>query len=206
MKKTAVLSFFLLVFIYPSLARGQTPELPKIDGWTVESKSKIEVQVTDFATLYLGLEIEYRNPADQNEFVWVVKRYAPFIVSRIQPKDERSFSEAVVGFYTKKDLEDTLKKIDDESDAIIYQRWRVEKDPNTGQSVQPGKTETWLLDSMGLWRFETGQKVSTGSVSELKTADFKDGVPAGVEYSVGDFHQILKIEHGYLVLALKEEK
>ena len=115
------------------------------------------------------------------------------------------FRDAVINSYTQKELKDVLCKRYDEADAIIYQRWHLSKDIKTGQFIRAGDVEIWFLDSGGNWNFVVNQKVSVSPVSELKSGDFKDGVLAGIKYSVGDSHQIIRAEHTSLVVALKEE-
>lgn len=196
-----ILSYFCLV-----LARADTPDPPNLSGWKVESTYRIDVRISDLVIVYLGFETLYSNPDEPGQFALVAKRHRPLIMAKSDPRDDRMFKSAVVNFYTRKELEDVLRKRYEETDIIICQRWREVKDSKTGQPVRVGDIEVWFLDSGGNPRVVLNQKVSTGGVSELRSPDFKDGILAGVKYSIGNSYQIIRAEHAFLVMVLKKEK
>lgn len=221
---TKELVVFLLLFsiFYPSLARADTPDPPAVSlpvpsmsnasnppdlsGWKMEATYRIDVRLSDLVVIYLGFEILYSNPDSYGEFALVTKRHRPLIVAKSDPRDDRMFKKAVVNFYTQKEQENTLQKRYEEADTIVCQKWRVAKDAKTGRPVRVGNVEVWFLDSGGNSKIVFNQKVSVGSVSELKSPDFENGILAGVRYSIGESYQIIRAEHVFLVMALKKEK
>ena len=221
MSKGLVLFLLLFSIFYPSLARADTHELsvlslekresnesnlPDLSGWKEEATYRIDVRISELIVIYLGLETLYSNPNIPGEFALVTKRHRPLIMAKSDPRDDRMFKSAIVNFYTRKELEGVIRKRHEEADAVVCQKWREIKDAKTDQPVRMGDVEVWFLDSGGNPKVVLNQKVSTGSVSELKSPDFKDGILAGVKYSIGDSYQIMRVEHVFLVMALKKEK
>ncbi|SRR3989344_1560303 len=200
-----LLAALLFAVCFFALARADTPDPPNVGDWEIKNTSHIDVRISELVVVYLGFQTLYENPENPNEFVLITKRFRPMVPAKTDPKDNRTFRDAVINSYTQKELKDVLCKRYDEADAIIYQRWHLSKDIKTGQFIRAGDVEIWFLDSGGNWNFVVNQKVSVSPVSELKSGDFKDGVLAGIKYSVGDSHQIIRAEHTSLVVALKEE-
>ena len=212
MTKNLIVFLLLFAVFYPSLARADTAQSedtlnsPDVSGWKIEAVYRIDVRLSDLVVIYFGFETLYSNPDNSGEFALVTKRHRPLIMAKSDPKDDIMFKNAVINFYTRKELEDILRKRYEEADTIVCQKWREVKSAKTGQSKREGDVEVWFLDSGGNAKVVLNQKVSTGSVSELKSPDFKDGILAGVKYAVGDRHQIIRAEHVFLVMILKKEK
>src|SRR3989344_4877319 len=206
MTKGLVVFLLLFAIFYPSLARADTSYPPDASGWKIEATYRIDYRISDLVVVYLGFETLYSNPDGSGEFALVTKRHRPLIMAKSDPKEHRMFKAAIINFYTRKELEDILRKRYEEADTIVCQKWREVKSAKTGQSKREGDVEVWFLDSGGNAKVVLNQKVSTGSVSELKSPDFKDGILAGVKYSIGDSYQIMRVEHVFLVMALKKEK
>ena len=206
MTKGLVVFLLLFAIFYPSLARADTSDPPDASGWEIEVTYRIDYRISDLVVVYLGFETLYSNPDGSGEFALVTKRHRPLIMAKSDPKEHRMFKAAIVNFYTRKELEDILRKRYENADTIICQKWREVKDSRSGQPVRVGDVKVWFLDSGGNTKTVLNQKVSTGSVSELRSPDFKDGILAGVRYSVGDSYQIIRAEHAFLVMALRKEK
>jgi len=214
MTKGALAFLLLFAIFYPSLARADsisslqadTSDPPDVSDWKVEATYLVDVRLSDLVVIYLGLETLYSNPDGSGEFALITKRHRPLIMAKFDPRDDRMFKSAIVNFYNRKELEDILQKRHEEADTIVSQKWREIRDVRTGQPVRTGDIEVWFLDSAGNANVVLNQKVSTGSVSELRSPDFKDGILAGVKYSIGDSYQIIRAEHTFLIMALKKEE
>lgn len=206
MKRFFAVFLLFFAFLYPSLARADIPDPPDLSGWKVESIFRVDVRISELVVIYLGFETLYSNPNEPGGFALVTKRHRPLIMAKSDPKGDRMFKNAVVDFYTRKEREGILQKRYGEADTIVCQKWRVVKDAKTGHPVRVGNVEVWFLDSTGNPKTVLNQKVSIAPVSELKSPDFRNGILAGVKYSVGDNYQIIRAEHVFLIMALKKEK
>ncbi len=191
---------FGIISFYPYLAQAQPyPSVPDIRGWTVINISRIELRISDNAVAYIGLEVEYSNPADPREFVRVIRRHIPLIISKQKQSNERLLSEMVVVFYTQKEERDRLKEVSDKSDPILYVQWRTKENPRTGNDMQDGDVRVWFLSSNRGWTFVRNQEVET----EFMTENVGNGKPhnvfSGMKYRVGGAYHIIRVDRNDLI-------
>lgn len=205
MKRLATL--FLLFFCCFTSAKASSQDIirpPNVDDWRVVNVSVLDVRLSDLTVVYLGFQVQFQNPVETDEFILVTNRFRPLIFAKSDPRDDRKFQKAIVNFYTQKERQDILEKRYQEADAIIYQRWRVTVDQSTNQLVKNGDVDVWFLTSDGNWKLIKNEKVDIEPVSILRSKDFKQGILAGIRYSVGDSFQIIRAEPVFLIAALKK--
>lgn len=221
MNKVLIVPAFVIFCFYPYLARADTSQLavsqsnlpvasqpavsvpntpvPDISGWTVTNISRIELRISDDTVAYIGLEIEYNNPADPREFVWVTHRHISLIISKQDQPNERLLSEMVVVFYTQKEEQDRLKEVSDKSDPILYIQWRTKESPRTKNDMQDGDFKVWFLSPNGDWTFVRNQEVET----EFMTENIGNGKPrnvfSGMKYGVDGFSHIIRVDRNDLI-------
>src|SRR3989344_8778732 len=102
MRKVSFFGIFFL-FVCSNPARGDTmcpvndniPPIPDASGWTVNSKSRIEIRISSNVVSYLGLDTELtggdNSEKESKEFLRTVSRHIPAIFVRSQFGDKRSF-------------------------------------------------------------------------------------------------------------------
>jgi len=213
------LFFLFLTFFYSAGASGAGPPHlegvllqsnsvpPDVSSWKVEAIYRIDVRLSDLVVVYLGFEVLYSNPNNVGEFALVTKRHRPLIMAKSDPRNDRKFQKAIIANYNRKEIEDKLKRRFDEADIIVVQVWHAVKNRQTGQFDLIGDVEIWFLDADGTWSEKMiNQKVSIEPVSHLRSADFKDGIIAGIKYSIGNKYQIIRAEQVFLVMVLREDK
>src|SRR3989344_6352721 len=140
MTKGALAFLLLFAIFYPFLARADsvsspqtdTSDPPDVSDWKVEATYLVDVRLSDLVVIYLGFETLYSNPDGSGEFALITKRHRPLIMAKSDPKEHRMFKAAIVHFYTRKELEDILRKRYENADTIICQKWREVKDSRSG--------------------------------------------------------------------------
>ncbi|MDP3696693.1 MAG: hypothetical protein Q8R55_01520 [Candidatus Taylorbacteria bacterium] len=181
------------------LTASSNPSVPNVSGWTVLSTSRIELRVSDDTVAYIGLEAEYSNPANPREFVRVIRRHIPLIISKRKQQNERLLSEMVVVFYTQKEEQDRLKEVSDKSDPILYVQWRTKKNPRTGNDMQDGDANIWFLRSSGDWLLTHNERIEVEFLSENVGNGEPHNVFSGMKYRVGNAYHIIRVDRNDLI-------
>lgn len=211
MKSIFIAIVFLVISFCPYLARAnstlQNPSLPPdITSWNVVNISRTVLQVSDVTVAYVGLEVKYSNPTNPKEFIIVIRRHIPLIVSKSKNQNGRSLGEAVIVFYNQKEEQDRLAEVSKKSDPIIYTRWRTKKNPHTGHDMLDGDFEVWFLSPEGDWVFIKNQEVET----EFMTENVGNGKPhnvfSGMKYQVGNMYHIIRVDRNDLLKLFVGEK
>ncbi len=177
--------------------------VPDISKWNVINVSRIELAVSDGVVAYVGLEIEYNNPADQKEFIRVIRRHIPLIIAKQKKQDEHLFSDMVVTFYTRKEQEDTLGSASGKSDPIVYVHWRIKKNIRNGKDEQDGTADVWMRSFDGNWSRFKNMSVDIEFLSENVGNGKPHNVFTGMKYKVGDVYNIIRINRDDLVRLFK---
>lgn len=218
------ISFFVLIgtfYFCPYLARADTrlevsqshplavsepnPPIPDVSGWTVVQKPRIKMRISKNVVVYLGLDVEYRNPADSKEFTRVISRHTPMIFGEYKQRNARLFREAVAALYTKKEEQDRLSKLDGEVDPVLYIQWRTKTNPRTGKDMQDGDASIWCLDSNGKWLFIQNERLVIQFLSENVGNGKLRNILAGRKYQIGDVSHIFKVDRNDLVRLAEQE-
>ena len=209
---TRHIAAFLGFIIFPcASAEAQTKLPPDFSGWTIDGLSRIELRVSDCSSVYLGLERNYKNPADPTEFGKMISRHIPLPISKCRKRDERSALETGNDLYARKEEDERLKESSEKSDPILYIHWRMVKDPSSGRERLDGDIEVWLmppegpLADGGLPYFKNAE-IST----EFLTENVGNGEPrnvfSGREYRVDGVYHLMRISRDAIMQLLERRQ
>lgn len=206
--KTVFLGLVIFCFC-PYLARADTPfpsnctisPVPDISGWEVVSKSRTEFRLSGTAMAYLGLDIEYAEYRDPNssEFVRVISRHIPLIPEQ-KRINERVIFDAATALYARKEEQDRLNQLDENTDPILYIRWRTKTNLRTGKDERDRDVDLWLLKPSGECFVAKNEKVGVQFLTENVSNGKPHNVFVGVKYQVGDVYHILKVDRRDVLL------
>ncbi|OGN02564.1 MAG: hypothetical protein A2651_00070 [Candidatus Yanofskybacteria bacterium RIFCSPHIGHO2_01_FULL_42_12] len=208
--KTALLALIFFCFC-PYLARGEparadTPSVPDISGWIVVSVSRIEIRLSDDAVAYLGLDVKYQNPANLREFVRVISRHLPLVLSKKYPKNQRLFREVAAASSAQKEERDRLNELSAKTDPFLYVQWRIQKDARTEKDAQGRDVSIWFRPFDGNWLpVIKNEKVKIEFLSENVGNGKTHNILVGRKYQVGGSYHILKLDRFDLVRLASEE-
>lgn len=207
MKKIFAAIVFTAISFYPYLARADThPPVPDISGWTVINVSRIELRISDSSVAYIGLEVEYSNPANPREFIRVIRRHIPLILSKSKNQDGRLLSEATIMLHNQKEEQDRLNEVTNNSDPIVYVQWRTKSNSHTGTDMQDGDINVWFLRPNESWLLATNKQVEV----EFLTENISNGKPhnvfSGMKYQIGNVYHIIRIDRNDLVRLFQAEE
>jgi hypothetical protein len=188
--------------VFPSNCSDSAPD---ISGWELIQELRSEFRVSRFIASYLGLVETYRNPMDDKEFVRVTSRHIPFVPQR-QKLDRRSFFGTAAILLAERDQEDRFDELDDEADAIIYERWRTRENPRTGKDGREGNLDIWFLRSNGECVIAQNERVSVQFLTERVGDVNSDNIFIGIKYSIGDAYHIVRVNRRILLSLTKEEE
>lgn len=197
----------LLLFFFSNIGIGhaqsqqvlEAPDPPDISHWKLNARYVLDIRLSDSITGQLGFIVDYSSPDNSLERVRVIMVHG----SRIYVENgfERPTSlnqQEVIERGAEKDKDTELTKLFQESDKIAYFRWCLKADPRTGNDIQVGPTEYWLLDprSDTLWIYRTSdqEKIGEGSFSEPSLDNTKKWIIVGRVYSLGEESQIITID------------
>lgn len=167
--------------------------IPDVSGLLTINISRIELRISDKDVAYMGLEIDYQNPSDRNEFLRVIKRHIPLIISKKKNPNEKKFGEMILTYYTEKEEEDRLKEVSDKSDPIAYVQWRTKQNPIHGRDEQDGPFRVCLMSFDGNFVSFDGQRLELEFLSENVTNGNQYNIFSGMEYRLGDIYHIHRI-------------
>ena len=181
--KTLILAILLL----------ETP--PQINGWEEITKTHYEVK-NGLATSMLGLMQIFKNPAEENEFVFVVSKYPAITFLPPQPqKDGKNSPDEIIiaENYFKKTRQENLNHLASSSDAILFVKWREKKDQRTGEKILEGQIESWLLAPRGRWIFKESEKAAI----KIELLSEKE-ILIGFKFSLEKTYHILRFNQEHL--------
>lgn len=194
--KTALLTL-LAFYFFPYFARADTcPSILDTAGLTVISKSRIEVRISDEKVAYLGLDIEYQNPDVPEEFVRVVSRHVPVIFAKPKQRNENLLREVAEELNVRKEEQDLLNELEQNTDPVVYVKWRIKKDSRTGKDVRDGDVSVCFLGSDGEWLFAQNEQIAVQFLSEL----------AGRQYHLSTASHILTVDPGDIIQAMGKKQ
>lgn len=207
MKKYLALILFTL-FLFPRVAGAtdkNTP-IPNIDKWTIVTESHVELIVSDRIVAYLGIETEYNNPEDPNEFIRTIGRYIPLSILKNKGSNEHLLSESVQALYVKKEEEDILSERAKNNDTFLYIRWRTIKEPDTRGNMLDGKINIWMMLPSEEWIHDDNEELTL----EFLTENIKNGenhnIFTGMEFKMGEASHILRVDRRIIAQLFEEKK
>ena len=119
-----------ILFSCPYFVAAQTL-VPDISNWKVVNISRIELRVSDCASVYIGLEADYSNPSNQRDFIRVVSRHIPLPIYQCREYNERLASETATTLYVQKEEQDLLTERSKRADPFLYVQWQTAEDSRT---------------------------------------------------------------------------
>ena len=170
---------------------------PNIENWEEITKTHYEVKnslkvenETIISTSAIGLMRVLKNP-EENEYVFVVSKYSPKTFLPQSTKNNQNSRDEIIiseNYFQKTKLE-KLKEVTENSDAILYVKWREDKDSRTGEKILVSSIENWLLKPNGEWIFEKSEKpiLKVELVSE-------EQILVGFKFYLGEHYQILRFD------------
>ena len=202
---------FISLFFCSQISLAATgPPVPDVSNWNVVSTSRIELRVSDCASVYIGLEVEYNNPANEKEFVRVVSRHISVPISKCRSYNKQLFSETVLTLYGQKEEEDLLFERSKQSDPFLYIEWQTAEDSRTGRDILTGDVSIWFMSAEGLladgnWFFFKNEKIEV----EFLTENVGNGEPhnifSGTKYIIGNIYHIIRVNRSDIVQLLAKE-
>jgi hypothetical protein len=208
-------SIFALFIIFSPLSARANPiqassniPIPDFDRWKIVNSSRIELTISDCASIYLGTEVEYVNPSDSDEFIRVVSRHIPLPVSKCRKYDQRSLSETATVLFNQRAEEEILEARSKESDPFLFIRWRTGRDLD-GRNKLSGDVDVWLLPAEGLfsgsWLVFRNIKVDVEFLTENVGDGNNRNIFSGKKYTVGNSYHMVKVSRDDILRLLNGE-
>ncbi|MDP3792341.1 MAG: hypothetical protein Q8Q89_01290 [bacterium] len=189
----------------PLVVSVSNPPVPDISNWNIVSTSRIELRVSDCASVYIGLEVEYKNPTNERDFVRVVSRHIPVPISKCRSYNKQLFSETVLTLYDQKEEEDLFSERSKQIDPFLYIQWQIAENPQTGGDMLAGDVSIWFMPADGNWIITKNEK----AVVEFMTANVGNGKPhnifSGIECRIGDAYHIMRVNRDDIIQLLAKE-
>lgn len=196
MARILLLALAILFLHYPVQA---SDEPPNFRDWTVKNISRIELRISDRAVAYLGFETEYSNPNDPTEFAEVIDRHIPLIVAK-KKYNQRQFVAASISSYVDKEEQDRLRELSKMSDTFIVMRWKVKKDPRTGNDLLDGNMNIWFMPANGKWFFVENGQVSVEFLTENIGNGKSGNVFSGMRFKLFNNYHLLKVDRSDIMV------
>lgn len=213
MKKVVAIIVFVFLFSCPciSLADASPPVVsasnpPDISKWNIIGMSRIELRVSDCASVYLGLETDYNDPNNLINFVRVISRHIPLPISRCKDYNKLLLSETAIMLYAQKEEVDLLSERSRQSDPFLYIQWQTTKVPRTGRSELSGDVNIWFLSASGSWLSTKNERVEVEFLTEDVSNGKSHNIFSGRKYGVGGYYHILRVSRSDIVKLLEKEK
>ena len=177
---------------------------PDVKDFKSVLSKELEFRTDDYKIGFVGQVIVYQNPNDPNEFVRVYYRQVALVSERAKEKDTsevngRDGNSSDINYHKKQEAE-ALIRVQQAVDAFAYVQWRTVRDPRTGQDIQTGPMQIWLLDQNGAYAYysqpedaeENALKYSP--FSESSEADPDKSVMVGLKFTLGDAVHIVRVD------------
>lgn len=201
-----VLAFFIALGIIGFSPPDSVPR-PNIEYFNIVLIKQLEFRVDDCRTAFVGRVVVYQNPEDLNEYVKVYYRQVSIISECVQEQsggeagslDRNSSSQN----YHQKEETDTLSRVQQKTDAFAFVQWRTIKDPRTGEDIQDGYFESWLLEQNGNWTFSSQFNMFTTPLSEPSKANSSKLINVGIKFFLAGAIHIVRIDQDELMVEKK---
>lgn len=189
---------------------GASP--PDVKDFTPVLSKELEFQIDDYKTALVGRVVVYQNPNNQNEFVRVYYRQVAIISERSKEKNSMETNSRDTDLsnlkYHNREEAEVLGRVQKATDAFVYVQWRTVRDPRTGQDIQEGSFQVWLLNSSGIWAYRiqpTGAKsdLDSSPLSEPSKNNHKNRINVGIKFSLDDTVHIVRIDQDDLIAPVK---
>lgn len=199
MKKILIPVFLAGIFCPSLIKANMDPPLPDISKWIFVNSSPISLRITDRAVVYLGIEKEYKNPNDTNEYIKVVGRHISLPILEKKTYDQESLRESGSALIIQKEEKDLLDKYSQETDPFIYLKWRIVKDSRTGLNILDPNSdvEIWFMPAEGpkfdgsLYFFKN-EKIAVEFLTENIRNQESRNIFSGIESRIGDKYHIMR--------------
>lgn len=202
--RTAISATLMLgLMLLPATAQAQ-PDTPDITGWNQVSFTTINISLEGESVIYLGYEAEYRNPANQNEFVKVLGRFISFVSVPASGSEKTPYAE-VANNYLELEVNEAIQGQIDKADIFHYVRWKTAINTQTRQVVLDGLVERWLLGPTGAWFYSAGEndKLLVMEISVPNKYNAKQYVKVGIQYMLKDTVHIIRTDEYYFINSRK---
>lgn len=174
---------------------------PDVKDFKPTLSKELDPRIDDYKTAFLGQVMVYQNPNDLSEFVRVYYRQVALVSERAKEKgtsepDARDRNLSNQNYHRKEETE-ALNRVQQATDAFAYAHWRTVHDPRTGQDIQAGPMEFWLLDPDGTYAYFSQPENSEESA--LKYSPFSEPsnagpVLVGLKFTLGDTVHIIRVD------------
>ena len=195
-----IVVFILLSCPYSVLA--QINPVPNVTNWKVVNVSRIELRISDCASVYIGLETEYNNPANLKSFVRIVSRYIPVPIYKCRKDNKKLLSETATTLYVQKEEQDLLSERSKQSDPFLYIQWQTTEDSRTGRDRLVGDVILGIMPADGSWVITKNEKVTV----EFMTENIGNGKPhnifSGNESRIGNTYHIIRVDRNDIIQLL----
>ncbi|GEM_PF-6607107 len=184
---------------------------PDVKGFTPVLSKELEFRIDDYKTALVGRVVVYQNPDDPNEFVKVYYRQVAIVSERAQEKNNSetgSHDSNLSNFqYHSKQEAEVLGRVQQATDAFAYVQWLTVRDQRTGQDIQDGSFQIWLLDPNGVWVYYTQpagkSPLNLSPFSEPSKDNPKNRINVGIEFFLAGEVHIIRIDQDDILTPVK---
>ena len=181
---------------------------PDVKDFTPVLSKELEFRIDDCKTAFVGRMVVYRNPDDPYEFVKVYYRQVAIVSERACENNstEKGNLDRISSNlnYHQKEEADILDRVQKATDAFAYVQWRITKDLRTGQDIQDGSFQSWLLEQNGNWTFSNSYNLDTSPFSELSKGNPKKITMVGIRFSLAGGVHIVRVDQDEIQNLKKE--
>src|SRR3989344_4045146 len=203
MKRYMAVIFGFSLLFWSHSVMAQTNPVPDVTNWKVVNTSRIELRISDCASIYLGLETEYSNPTVPGDFVRIVSRHIPVTVSKCRDFNERLASETVAEEYSRQEEQDLLNERTKQSDPFLYLEWKTDKDPVTGHDRLSSDVLLGIMAPDGNWLVTKNEKALVEFMTENVGNGKTRNIFSGAEFRVGGIYHILRANRSDIIRLLE---
>lgn len=201
--------FLALVFLLATeifVGSGTGP--PSVAGFTPVLSKELEFQIDDYKTAFVGRVVVYQNPDDPNEFIKVYYRQVALISERTKQKSSseggsRDDNLSNLNYLRKQEFE-AISRVQQLTDVFACVQWQTVRDLRTGQDIQKGYFQSWLLDQNGSWTFGSGYNVFTTPFSEPSKVNPQKRIIVGIKFDLAGGSHIVRIDQDDIVIQDEE--
>ena len=152
--------------------------------------------------------VVYQNPDSPNEFVRVYYRQVALISECAKQKSSSESGSREGNLsnlkYLRKQETEAISRVQQSTDSFAYVRLQMSKDPRTGQEIQDGFSQAWLLDQNGNWTFGSGYNIVATPFSEQSKDNPKKRVIVGIKFDLAGANHIVRIDQDNILSLVKE--
>lgn len=167
---------FCTVLILSSILSeaAQDPSIPDLSGWSLKNHQNIEIKTSDREGIFLGVELEYVNPADNKDFILVVCRFNAFSSIRGNVKNRDSVG---IEFDRRTGMEkEALNRSYQNCDNVVFIKYKLAYDAKTKELIFQPPVESWLFSHQGVWRYMVNDFVNDNGSKSIRREDVFDSV------------------------------